>query len=165
MDNFTSLIPLTMAFSVLANTCLVHQRNLDKSCSSGLDICRKGGLICGKKTTTVRKGWASEWLYAITLTLYLGSALRPQLGIATLLRWVCTDGWQSIGPSFRRVSQLHHCVLKEGDAKLCGATWRKHMQWYLVFLCKKQTSGFIYLLSAMAGWEPSSLGNRGQACC
>lgn len=62
VDNFTSRISLTMAFSVLANTGLVHHGSLYKSCSLRLDICRKGGLICGKKTMAVQKEWASEWL-------------------------------------------------------------------------------------------------------
>lgn len=70
VDNFTSFILSTTAFSLLAKTLLMHQRNPCKSCSLELDGCRKGGLIGGKKTNTAWKGWASEWLsLRITYTL------------------------------------------------------------------------------------------------
>lgn len=68
VDNFTSFTVSAPAFSLLAKTCLVHQRNPCKSCSLRLDGCRKGGLIGGKKTNTVKR--VSEWLsLCITYTL------------------------------------------------------------------------------------------------
>lgn len=86
VDNMTSLMSLTRAFSILANTCLVHHGNLYESCSLGLDINRKGGLICEKRPQLHEKDeQVSDFLYVIILNLSFGDALRPQLGIATLL--------------------------------------------------------------------------------
>lgn len=47
--------------------------------------------------------------------------------------------------------------VEPAEGNVCSGIW--------CFLAKNKQSGFTYLPSTMRGQEPSSLENRGQACC
>lgn len=164
VDNFISFTPPTIIFSQLAKICFVNQRNPSNSSCSEQDRYKKGGLSGRKRAALCEKGeQGSAFLYVLPILCSLVTSwdhdwrLQPSIAECLLAasRWFLP---QKSSP----VASM--CMLKEGDARLHGAGWGKHMQWHLVFPCEEQTSCFTYLPSAMRGQEPSSLENREQAC-
>lgn len=164
VDNFISFTPPTIIFSQLAKICFVNQRNPSNSSCSEQDRCKKDGLSGRKRAALCEKGeQGSAFLYVLPILCSLVTSwdhdwgLQPSIAECLLAasRWFLP---QKSSP----VASM--CMLKEGDARLHGAGWGKHMQWHLVFPCEEQTSCFTYLPSAMRGQEASSLENREQAC-
>lgn len=157
VDNFTSLISLTMAVSVLANTCLVHHGNLYESCSLGLDICREGGLICGKKTMTVWKGWASEWLslwfYPHFVFWWCFETTAGDCSPALLsVHWRVTIQGCLLQKSFPAVSlcvkggwcQTPWSQLKETRAMVFGVSLQRTNKWFYVSAFNHGRVGAIF---------------------
>lgn len=69
VDSFTSFIPSTLAFSLLAKPCLMHLRNMCESCSLEPDGCRKGGLIGEKRPTVCENDEQVSGFLYVLLTL------------------------------------------------------------------------------------------------